>query len=106
MFNTQRKVYTIYKPHKVTDSYKQEIVTYEEAGTAQVFISLNTHATLDSNSMYVTQCEYTGVTSSPLVEVGDRIGDTYEVAYITEGRRERYLFLRNYGRGSNTRHTT
>lgn len=103
MFNTQKVPYKIYRPQKTTDSYKQEIVTYEKVDTVPIFISLNTRLTADVNSMYVTQCEYIGITNSPLVEVGDRIGDTYVVEYIVEDRRERYLFMRNYGKSSDTR---
>lgn len=101
MFNSQQKVYKTYRPNKVTDKYNQEIISWDELGTVSAFIALNSHTNYDTgNAVYAQQCEYIGVTSfvsSQNLQTGDRI-DKYEIVFIVDAGRERFLYLREYGR--------
>ena len=95
MFNRQRKTYTVYKPQITVDSYNQEKVEYEEENTVSLSLSLNGRANYSGNDMSILQCEYVGVTNDNL-EVGDLLDMKYEVRFIQEGRRENYIFLKEY----------
>ena len=101
MFNTQKKPYKIYKPQITTDSYNQEIIDWEEIGTESVFVSLNSHAVpAVNNAVFAQQCEWIGVVSAPTaIEVGYRVGN-YEVVFAVDAGRERFLYLKDYGRNS------
>lgn len=98
MFNGQKKPYNIYSPEKALDKYNQEIISWNDMGTALVFISLNKHATpAVNNSVFAQQCEYIGVTSLPSsLDVGWRV-DKYEVVFVVDAGRERFLYLKDYG---------
>lgn len=99
MFNIQKQEYTIYQPITSTDEYSQEQIEWEEIGTERVFIALNSHAVpAVNNSVFAQQCEWIGVTSpSSNIQVGYRVGE-YEVIFIVDANRERFLYLKNYGR--------
>lgn len=101
MFNRLKETYTIYQPQKTTDSYNQEIIEWEEIGSEQVFIALNKHMVpAVNNSLFAQQCEWIGVTSpSSNIEIGYRV-DKYEVVFIVDAGRERFLYLKDYGRNS------
>lgn len=99
MFNSTSKKYTVYKPQVTTDSYNQEISTYIESGSAVLFLSLNTHAFNTKNDISVTQCEYIATTFSTLPQIGDLIDNKYEVRFIVEAGRERFLYLKEYQHG-------
>lgn len=101
MFNSQQKVYKTYRPNKVTDKYNQEIISWNELGTVSAFIALNSHnVPAVNNSYYAQRCEYIGVTSftsSQNLQIGDRV-DKYEIVFIVDAGRERFLYLKDYGR--------
>lgn len=101
MFNRQQKVYTVYRPEKVTDSYNQEIISWDELGTVSAFISLNSHTKpITDNAIYAQNCQYLGITSfssSQFLQVGDKI-DKYEIVFIVDAGRDRFLYLKDYGR--------
>lgn len=99
MFNSASKKYTIYKPQETTDRYNQKISTYIESGSAVLFLSLNTHAFNTKNDISVTQCEYIATTFSTLPQIGDLIDNKYEVRFIVEAGRERFLYLKEYQHG-------
>lgn len=99
MFNSASKKYTVYKPQGTTDRYNQEISTYIESGSAVLFLSLNTHAFNTKNDISVTQCEYIATTFSTLPQIGDLIDNKYEVRFIVEAGRERFLYLKEYQHG-------
>lgn len=101
MFNTQKKSYKIYKPHKTTDSYNQEEISWEEIGSESVFIALNSHQVpAVNNGLFAQQCEWIGVTTLPSsIDVGYRV-DKYEVVFVVDAGRERFLYLKDYGRNS------
>lgn len=95
MFNSQKKVYKIYKPQRDTDSYNQEKITYVEDGSVSLFLGLNNKANYSGNDMSILQCEFTGITTDNL-EVGDLLDMKYEVRFIQEGRRENFILLKEY----------
>lgn len=99
MFNSQRTAYKIYKPIKTLDKYNQEIIDWEEVGEERVFISLNTHQIpAVNNAIFAQQCEWIGVTSHPSsIDAGYRVG-TYEVVFVVDAGRDRFLYLKDYGR--------
>ena len=101
MFNRQKENYTIYRPNKSVDDYKQERIDWEEIGTEPVFIALNSHAVpAVNNSLFAQQCEWIGVTSpSSQIQMGYRVGK-YEVIFVVDAGREKFLYLKDYGRNS------
>lgn len=101
MFNTQKKPYTIYKPNKTVDGYNQEQIEWEEIGTESIFISLNSHAVpAVNNSLFAQQCEWIGVTTATSsIDCGYRVGQ-YEVVFVVTAGREKFLYLKDYGRNS------
>lgn len=97
MFNSQKRPYTIYKPNKTTDEYNQEKIEWVESGTELCFIALNTHGPANS-PLFAQQCEWIGTTTSTsIVEQGDRVGD-YEVVFVVVAGRDKFLYLKQYGR--------
>lgn len=99
MFNTAKTAYKIYKPIKELDKYNQETITWEEVGEERVFISLNTHQIpAVNNAVFAQQCEWIGVVSAPsAINQGYRVGN-YEVVFAIDAGRERFLYLKDYGR--------
>lgn len=98
MFNTQAQVYPIYKPIEELDSYNQKIITWEEVGTERIFISLNTHQKIADNGVFAQSCEWIGVGSiTSSIDIGWKIGD-FEVVFIIKAGRDKFYYLKNYGR--------
>lgn len=98
MFNNNKQVYIIQKPILSKDEYNQEIINWEEVGTERVFIALNSHQQYTTEGLFAQKCEWIGVTSLPSsIDVGYKVGD-YEVTFIVDTPRERFLYLSNYGR--------
>lgn len=99
MFNSMKQAYKIYKPQITTDSYNQEQREWEEIGSENIFIALNSHAARNTdNALFAQECEWIGVTTtSSIVEQGFKV-DKYEVVFVVDAGRERFLYLKDYGR--------
>ena len=99
MFSSKKQSCKIYQPLKILDDYNQETIEWEEIGTERIFIALNYHKMpAVNNSVFVQQCEWIGVAdASSNIQIGYRVDD-YEVVFIVEAGREKFLYLRKYGR--------
>lgn len=92
--NLQRE-YTIKEPVKSKDKYNQEISEYQDRGKAIVALSLNNHTYYVQNNLFITQCEFVGITDNQDIQIGWLV-DKYEVRFIVETPRQRFLYLKEY----------
>ena len=95
MINNQVREYEIKEPVKTKDKYNQEIADYQVRGTAKVALSLNNHTHYVQNNLFITQCEFIGITDNQDIQIGWLV-DKYECKFIVETPRQRFLYLKEY----------
>lgn len=99
MLNSQMKTYSRVIRVDEDDEYNQKVPTYKVAGNVQMVISLITKEDYTQNNLKIKQASHTAITFDD-VNVGDIIGDQYEVEYVNKVGRENLVYLKeNEGNG-------
>ena len=93
MFNSLKKEYSRLEKVVQEDAYNQKIPSYAPAEDVLMVISLITNEDYTQNDMRIKQATHTALTQDN-VEIGDIIGDQYEVTFVNTAGRENLVFLK------------
>lgn len=96
MFNALKTPITIYTVKKgATNGFNEPSSTeFEETGTCNMFISLNTKSFYTGNDMNILDCEFVGVTNYQNLEVGQYLDKKYEIRFLQPHAGEYFVFLK------------
>lgn len=93
MFNNMRKQYSRLEKVIEPDGYNQDVPHYKVAEDVTMFISLITKDDYNQNDMRIKQASHTALTQDN-VDIGDIIGDHFEVTYVNKVGRENLVYLK------------
>lgn len=95
MFNSLKKLYSRQEPVREKDAYNQDIDSYREADSTEMYISLLTQDNLNQNDMRIIQSTHIGLSFDDSVNVGDLIDDKYIVTYANREGREKIYYMKD-----------